>query len=46
LIYFIHNRFENFKNVLHELAQDEGNKSHLRLSKNAVSNETLGKRAW
>jgi len=43
-IYYIYNRFENFKKVLHELPQNEGNNSHFRLSKNAVSNETCGKK--
>ena len=43
-IYYICNRFENFKNVLHELPQTEGNNSHFRLNKNAVSNETCGKK--
>jgi len=42
--YYIYNRFENFKQVLHELPQNEGNDSHFRLSKNAVSNETCGKK--
>jgi len=43
-IYFIYNRFETLKKVLHELPQNEGNNSHFRLSKNAVSNETCGKK--
>jgi len=37
-IYYIYNRFENLKIVLHELRQNEGYNSHFRLSKNAVSN--------
>jgi len=32
--------------ALHELPQDEGNTSYFRLSKNAVSNEICGKKAW
>ena len=43
-MYYIYNRFENLKKVLHELPQNEGNNSHFRLSKNAVSNETCGKK--
>jgi len=43
LIYYTYNRYENLK-VLHELSQNEGNKSHFRLSKNAVSNETSAKK--
>jgi len=43
-MYYNYNRFENFKKVLHELPQNEGNNSHFRLSKNAVSNETYGKK--
>ena len=43
-IYYTCNRFENLKKVLHELPQNEGNNSHCRLSKNAVSNETSGKK--
>jgi len=42
-IYYIYNRFENFKKVLHEIPQSENNNSQFRLSKNAVSNETCGK---
>jgi len=38
------NCFENFKKVLHEVPQNEGTKSDFRLSKNAVSNETCGKK--
>jgi len=43
-IYYISSRFENFKKVLPELPQNEGNNSHFRLSKHAVSNETCGKK--
>jgi len=43
-IYYIYNGFENFKIVLHELPQSEGNNSHFQLSKNAISNETCGKK--
>jgi len=38
------NRFENLKKGLHELPQNEGNNSHFRLSKNAVSNAACGKK--
>jgi len=43
-ICYIYNRLENLKKVLHELPQNEDNNSHFRLSKNAVSNETCGKK--
>jgi len=43
-IYYIYNRFENFKIVLHELPQNEGNNSHFQLSTNGVSHETCGKK--
>jgi len=43
-IYYIYNRFKNFKKVLYELPQNEGNNSHFRLSRNAVSNEMCGKK--
>ena len=43
-IYYMYNRFENLKKVLHELLQNEGNNSHFRLSKNAVSNQTSKKK--
>jgi len=39
--YHIYNRFENFKQVF---LKKEGNNSHFRMSKNAVSNETCGKK--
>jgi len=42
-IYYIYNRFENLKKNLHELPQNEGN-NQFRLSKNAVLNETCGKK--
>jgi len=32
-IYYIYNRFENLKKVLHELPKNEGNNSHLQLRK-------------
>jgi len=35
-IYYIYNRFETLKKVLHELPQSEGNGSHFRLSKNGT----------
>ena len=43
-IYYICNRFENFKKVLHELPKNEGNNGDFRLSKSAVSNETCGEK--
>jgi len=43
-VYYISNRFEILKKVLHELPQNENNNSHFRMSKNAVSNETCGKK--
>jgi len=43
-IYYTYNPFENLKKVLHELTQNEGNNSHFRLSKNAISNETCEKK--
>jgi len=42
-IYYIYNRFENFKKVLYKLPQNEGNNSHFRWNKNAVSNEMCTK---
>jgi len=42
-IYYIYDRFDNFKKVLHKLPQNEGNNIPFRLSKKAVSNETCGK---
>jgi len=33
LVLHIYNRFENFKKVLYELPQNEGNNSNFRLSK-------------
>ena len=46
VLHTLHNRFEIFKKVLHELPQNEGNNSHFWLSKNAVLNETCGKKTW
>jgi len=42
-IYYLYNRFENLKKVLHGVPQNEGNNSQFRLSKNAFSNEKCGK---
>jgi len=43
-IYYIFNRFERLKKVLHELPQYKSNNSHFWLSKNAVLHETCGKK--
>jgi len=45
-MYFIYNRFENYKKVLHELPQNENNDSHFGFSKIAISNQTCGKKTW
>jgi len=45
VLHTLRNRFENFEKFLHGLPQNEGNNSHFRLSKNAVSIETCGKKS-